>query len=229
MKKLKIFLKIFSLILIIIIAILLLSLQPAFSFYSSNKSMNKFIILGFILLIIFSTVLTKLFDIKILTKKINEDFKSLKGKFIWKPSTPIKSTREVKLIDNHPKDYKFDFKNFELIPNEKVEGVDALNQHIIKHINTPKNKYTIYEGTNYGTEHSLFSTDNSEEFSRQANNLAEQIIDYYGEWIEKIYCIRRSGNYLTMEVKVNGRADTLNIEIPNLDYFINKKSNKPTD
>jgi hypothetical protein len=107
-----------------------------------------------------------------------------------------------------------DFHNFNI--NGTVEGVEAFKQAVIKFVNTPKNKYKIYEGTNYGTEHSLFTVNSSEEFTRQANSLAEQIVNYYGEWIDKIYCIKKNGNCLIIEMKVYGMAESLCIDIPNL-------------
>ena len=216
MKKVKQILKILICLFVITLVVILLSLQPAVSFYLSNKSDNKAIIIGVILIIFTTTTITLFIDRKAITGYITEQMKRLKGKFIWRPSVPIKSNKTtVQPIKNYPKDYKMDFHNFNI--NGTVEGVEAFKQAVIKFVNTPKNKYKIYEGTNYGTEHSLFTVNSSEEFARQANSLAEHIVDYYGEWIDKIYCIKKNGPCLTIEMKVYGIAESLCIDIPNLD------------
>lgn len=215
MKKVKQILKIVICLFVITLIVILLSLQPTVSFYLSNKSDNKTIIIGVILIIFTTTAITLFFDRKAITEYIKEQMRRLKGKFIWRPSVPIKSNKTtVQPIKNYPKDYKMDFHNFNI--NGTIEGVEAFKQAVIKFVNTPKNKYKIYEGTKYGTEHSLFTVNGSEEFARQANSLAEQIVDYYGEWIDKIYCIKRNGHCLIIEMKVYGIAESLCIDIPNL-------------
>ncbi|HHW31011.1 MAG TPA: DUF2634 domain-containing protein [Clostridiaceae bacterium] len=215
MKKIKQILKILICLFVITLVVILLSLQPAVSFYLSNKSDNKAIIIGVILVIFTTSSITLFFDRKAITEYIKEQMRKVKGNFIWRPSVPIKNNKTtIQLIKNYPRDYKMDFHNFNI--NGTVEGVEAFKQAVIKFVNTPKNKYKIYEGTNYGTEHSLFTVNSSEEFTRQANSLAEQIVNYYGEWIDKIYCIKKNGNCLIIEMKVYGMAESLCIDIPNL-------------
>ena len=219
MKKIKKVLQIIFLIFVVIFVLAILSMQLFVPFYVSNKSkVGMLVIIAFAVVIAISVIVNKFVDVKEICGVIKEKRNELKGEFNWKPSSPIISQKKVRLINEHLKDYKFEIKDFKLdfVPNQKVEGIDALSQQIIKFINTPRNKYKIYEGTNYGSEHKLFEVDSSEEFYRQASNLAENIIDYYGEWIEKIYCIKRKGDYLFVEIKVNGKADTLFIEVPNL-------------
>jgi len=215
MKKIKQILKILICLFVITLVVILLSLQPAVSFYLSNKSDNKAIIIGVILVIFTTSSITLFFDRKAITEYIKEQMRKVKGNFIWRPSVPIKNNKTtIQLIKNYPRDYNMDFHNFNI--NGTVEGVEAFKQAVIKFVNTPKNKYKIYEGTNYGTEHSLFTVNSSEEFTRQANSLAEQIVNYYGEWIDKIYCIKKNGNCLIIEMKVYGMAESLCIDIPNL-------------
>jgi hypothetical protein len=225
MKNVKQILKIAIYLVVIISIVILLSLQPSVSFYLSNKSHDITVIIGVILIIVVTTAITLFVDKKAITENIIEQMRRLKGKFIWKPSVPIKSNKAtIQPIINYPKDYKMDFRNFNI--NGMVEGVEAFKQAVIKFVNTPKNKYKIYEGTKYGTEHSLFTVNGSEEFARQANSLAEQIVDYYGEWIDKIYCIKRNGHYLIIEIKVHGIAETLCVEIPNFDKRSQERKNK---
>ena len=215
MKKIKQILKIIFCLFVITLIVILLSLQPMVSFYLANKSDNKIIIIGVILVIFTTSYITLFFDRKAITELIKEQMRKVKGNFIWRPSVPIKNNKTtIQLIKNYPRDYKMDFHNFNI--NGTVEGVEAFKQAVIKFVNTPKNKYKIYEGTNYGTEHSLFTVNSSEEFTRQANSLAEQIVNYYGEWIDKIYCIKKNGNCLIIEMKVYGMAESLCIDIPNL-------------
>lgn len=225
MKNVKQILKIAIYLFVITSIVILLSLQPSVSFYLSNKSHDITIIIGVILIIVVTTAITLFVDKKAITENIIEQMRRLKGKFIWKPSVPIKSKKAtIQPITNYPKDCKMDFHSFNI--NGMVEGVEAFKQAVIKFVNTPKNKYKIYEGTKYGTEHSLFTVNNSEEFARQANNLAEQVIDYYGEWVDKIYCIKRNGYYLIIEIKVYGIAETLCVEIPNLGKRNQERKNK---
>lgn len=215
MKKIKQIIKIIFCLFVITLIVILLSLQPMVSFYLANKSDNKIIIIGVILVIFTTSSITLFFDRKAITEYIKEQMRKVKGNFIWRPSVPIKNNKTtIQLIKNYPRDYKMDFHNFNI--NGTVEGVEAFKQAVIKFVNTPKNKYKIYEGTNYGTEHSLFTVNSSEEFTRQANSLAEQIVNYYGEWIDKIYCIKKNGNCLIIEMKVYGMAESLCIDIPNL-------------
>lgn len=218
-KKMSKVLKIIFLIFVVIFVLAILSMQLFIPFYLSNETkVGILVIIAFAVVVVMSVIVNKFVDVKEICGEINEKRNELKGEFNWKPLNPITSQKKVRLINEHLKDCKFEIKDFklELVPNQKAEAIDALSQQIIKFINTQRNKYKIYEGTNYGSEHKLFEVDSSEEFGRQASNLAENIIDYYGEWIEKIYCIKRKGDYLFVEIKVNGKADTLFIEVPNL-------------
>lgn len=222
MKKIKLALVIAWYIVLILLIIVVITFPSILTIYLSNKVLPVGIILMFITLLI-TNMVKELFDINKIIIKAKEKVRSFTGSFDWKPSSPIKCNKPGKLIETYPKDYKFNFEAFE-IENEKVQGSEAFKQSLIKFVNTPKHKYKIYEGTNYGVEHALFTSESTEEFTRQANNLAEQIIDYYGEWIEKIYRIKRENHYLILEMKVYGIPNTFSVTIPDLDYYSKHKS-----
>lgn len=153
-----------------------------------------------------------------LCKQISKvNFKFCDYEFIWKPDNPIRSSKKLKLVNEYKKTYKAKFIDFkmEIVPQEMVDGVEALTQNIIFFVNTERNKYEIYS-SDYGNDCELFAVNNDEEFNRQSCNLAEHLIDYYGEWIEKIYCISRKNNYLIIEIKVNGIGETIFVNVPNL-------------
>lgn len=222
MKKIKLVLGIIWYIFIVIVVIAIITFPSIVTLYLSNKVLPVSIILIFSTFLL-TNIVKEIFDINKIKIKTKEKVRSLTGKFYWKPSSPIKSNKAGKLIETYPKDYKFNFESFE-IENGKVEGDEAFKQSLIKFVNTPKHKYKIYEGTNYGTEHNLFTSESTEEFIRQANNLAEQVIDYYGEWVEKIYEIKRENHCLIFEMKVCGIPNTFSVTIPDLDYFSKNKS-----
>ena len=223
MKKFKLSLAIICYVILILLIIIAITLPSIMTIYLSHKVLPVGIIL--IITILITNMVKELFGISKLKMKAKEKLRILTGKFDWKPSSSIKSNKPGKLIATYPKDYKFNFKSIE-IENGKVEGAEAFKQSLIKFINTPKHKYKIYEKTNYGTEHNLFRSESTEEFIRQANNLAEQVIDYYGEWVERIYEIKMRNHYLIFELKVYGIPNTFSVTIPDLDYFSKQKRAK---
>ncbi|WFD10787.1 hypothetical protein [Tepidibacter hydrothermalis] len=178
---------------------------------SKKLSLNPIYMIS---LFFIATIIYSLNDFKELLKSIKENINKIRNIFEWKPSTPIINTKAIKSIETYPINYKFNLETLE-IENEMVQGIESFKIMLIKFVNTEKNKFKIYEGTNYGTEYTLFTIDNNTEFFRQAEELAKQIIEYFLEWIEKIYSIKREKKYLIIEMKVYGKADTLFIKIPN--------------
>lgn len=99
-----------------------------------------------------------------------------------------------------------------------VSGLESFQFMLEKNILTRADKYKIYKGTNYGTEHNLFTCDTKEEFKRQAENLYAHLIDYYNEWIQRIYTIKRKNGNIIVEYKVNGIPETIIQEIKPVIY-----------
>lgn len=221
MKKIKLAFTIIWSIILILVAITAITFPSVLTIYLSKKVLPIYIVVIAGTLLI-TNILKELIDINKIIIKAKEKVTNYRGYFDWNPATPMQSNKAEKLIETYPKDYKFNFETFE-IDNEKVQGGEAFRQSLIKFVNTPKYKYRIYEGTNYGTEHTLFTSENTEEFARQANNLAEQVIDYYGEWVEKIYRIKRENHNLIFELKVCGVPNTFLITIPDLEYYSKHK------
>jgi hypothetical protein len=93
MKKIKQILKIIFCLFVITLIVILLSLQPMVSFYLANKSDNKIIIIGVILVIFTTSSITLFFDRKAITEYIKEQMRKVKGNFIWRPSVPIKNNK----------------------------------------------------------------------------------------------------------------------------------------
>lgn len=222
MKKFKLALAIIWYVLLTICIIVAITFPSIITIYLSNKVLPFGLILIFATLMI-TNMVKELFDKNKILIKVEEKVRSFRGNFDWTPNTPIKNTKEGKLIETYPKDYKFNFRTFE-IESEKVQGSESFKQSLVKFVNTPKHKYRIYKGTNYGTEHNLFTCESTEEFTRQANNLAEQILDYYGEWVEKIYRVKRENHYLIIEMKVFGIPSTFSVTIPDLEYYAKHKA-----
>jgi len=141
--------------------------------------------------------------------------------FVWNPSEPLINAN-TKHIDKHPMDWKHDIENGRILGNANksetmATGEVALTQHMIKYILTERGRYAIYP-IDYGCESVaiLFTTDDVNEFQRQAANLAESIMGYFAEWIQKLYAISRDEDVLVITFKVNGLPDTLVCRVPKL-------------
>ena len=142
--------------------------------------------------------------------------KLYRKKYIWKPQTLMRNKSIAKDISTHPKDIAFDIENGDIQLEYYVSGLDAFIQLLQKFILTERRKYPIY-GNTYGIDESIsiFTEQDVVEFQRQCNNIELHLIDYFKEWIEEIYQIRRNGNHLTNELKVSGKAETVKCIVPN--------------
>lgn len=143
-------------------------------------------------------------------------FKKHFTKYCWAPSVPIKNGVSTKPIFEYPKNLSFDLKKGDFAGGY-VGGEESFTQSLQKFVLTERNKYQIYSD-NYGIEEAvtIFSVKNREEFSRQCENIAHRIMEWDKEWIQEIYKIYRKGNALIIEMKVNGKPETLKCLVPNI-------------
>ncbi len=142
-------------------------------------------------------------------------------KYIWRPEKPLINPNANKDISKHPKDYRIDFKSnyIENIGN-CVQGEEALLQHLIKYINTPKGKYKIYEGTSYGNEQAqtIFTEKNLVEFQRQCERMMIKILkeENYVDYIEEVYSVERKRDELHIALKLCGNGNSSLWIVPKL-------------
>ena len=141
-------------------------------------------------------------------------YKKTKKEYIWIPTLPLRNTQTCTPIDKHPKD--FEMKDGDITFN-MVSGVDAFTQQVRNFLLTKRRTYPIYS-ENYGIEEAdtIFTEKDVIEFQRQCSNIALHLLEYFSKWIEEIYQIQRKKNVLIVEMKVAGRAETLRIEVKEL-------------
>lgn len=151
--------------------------------------------------------------------------------FCWIPNPPMKNTEANELIQNYPKDIKWDIENNDLSLEELVEGSEAFTQHLVKFLHTEKGKYLIYP-KDYGNEHAetIFIEKNLDEFKRQCSYMAKTIIEHehFQNYIQEIYSIKRKHGDLYIEFKVNGRPDTLICKVPCSKHIGKKNTSRKT-
>lgn len=141
-------------------------------------------------------------------------YKKTKKEYIWKPTSPLRNTQSCTPIDKHPKD--FEMKDGDITFN-MVSGADAFTQQVHNFLLTKRRAYPIYS-ENYGIDEAdtIFTERDVIEFQRQCSNIALHLLEYFSEWIEEIYQIQRKKNVLIIEMKVAGRAETLKVEVKEL-------------
>ncbi|WP_027625554.1 hypothetical protein [Clostridium lundense] len=92
----------------------------------------------------------------------------------WKPKTSIHSTLKPRLnVNDYKKDFKMDFINGDLVPNETVSGLDAFIQKFIKVLLT--NKTPII---NYGLLELLPKSNDQANFDKECENLSSAIVTH---------------------------------------------------
>ncbi|EGL84284.1 hypothetical protein CathTA2_0163 [Caldalkalibacillus thermarum TA2.A1] len=103
--------------------------------------------------------------------------------YIWKPEKPlVNDSNKLKPITEYkswPKMNiieKEDSFSINTDPRETVKGIEAFKQHLFLLLNTEKDKYKVYEGTNYGVSYILTDARNNEEFHSMAYVVAKEIM-----------------------------------------------------
>ncbi|USK57838.1 hypothetical protein LIS82_26840 (plasmid) [Cytobacillus solani] len=150
---------------------------------------------------------------------IKNKLKKSKSIFIyeWMPIEPIKNIKANKIIDNFPKSVGMVIEDGYIdITLEWVKGFDAFEQSLIKLINTPRDKYKVYEGTDYGVSFLFQTVTNDDEFKRYSMVISEDIIRLFSEWIREVYFIKKykDRNELQIGLGLNGRHEIVRIDIP---------------
>ena len=152
-----------------------------------------------------------------LYKKIKEQ--NNKYSFRWIPKEPLYNKNEfIKNINNYPKDFMFDFEKGEfIIENGKIldiDGIECFKMHIIKFMNTERDKYNVYKNTEYGVSFLLKSND-EDEFKNKANTVAIELLKFFSDWIKAIYGIKKYKNQNKFEVllSVKGIHEIINITV----------------
>jgi len=142
-------------------------------------------------------------------------WKQIFKNYIWIPKEPLCNRQPVKQISEYPNNPEFDYNSHDFT-GKYISGESSFIQTVQKFILTERYKYMIY-ADNYGTEEAavIFSVKNTDEFSRQCNNIAIHLIETYPDWIQEIYKIHRKKNKLIIEMKVKGKPDTLICVVPN--------------
>lgn len=135
----------------------------------------------------------------------------------WKPQTPLKNNNAYIDIKKYPKDWELDIESNHIIGENIIGGEKAFRQHLYIFINTPKEKYAIYP-EEYGNEHAetIFKVKNSKEFKREAEYMANNIInhEHFKDYIQECYSIKRKRNALYIEFKLCGKPETYICKIP---------------
>jgi hypothetical protein len=146
--------------------------------------------------------------------------RALRNRYTWMPQVPLANI-DVKHIDEHPMDYLFDIESGIISGNSRepstmATGKTALIQCITKSVLTIQGKYPIYSNE-YGVEEaeSIFYVKDSDEFRRQAANLAETLMkSNNGQWIQKLYYVSRRKDVLYIAIKAKGVPETIKCRIP---------------
>ena len=135
----------------------------------------------------------------------------------WQPQTPLKNNKAYIDIKKYPKDCELDIENNNINWENVISGEKAFRQHLYTFINTPKEKYSIYP-EEYGNEHAetIFNVKNSKEFKREAEYMANNIInhEHFKDYIQECYSIKRKRNVLYIEFKLYGKPETYICKIP---------------
>ena len=142
-------------------------------------------------------------------------------KYIWKPEKSLINPNANKDISKYPKDFRIDFKTNRIMNLENcIQGEEALLQHLIMYINTPKDEYKIYEGTSYGNEQArtIFTEKNLVEFQRQCERMMTKILkeENYVDYIEEVYSVERKRDGLHIALKLCGKGNSSFWIIPKL-------------
>jgi len=87
--------------------------------------------------------------------------------------------------------------------------------HMVKLINTEKDKYEIYSGSKYGVTYNYYNISNLENFSRYSLANAENIIVNFNEWIREIYFIKKykDKEMLQIGLGLKGRNEIVKLDI----------------
>lgn len=109
-------------------------------------------------------------------------------------------------------------------PGEMVDGFDAFEQHLVKLVNTERDKYQIYKDSDYGVSYILTDAKDNEEFNAMAYIVAKEIIKNEEEWITEIHSIKKikNKNTITIELGLKGVHEIVKVNVPifqvTLDY-----------
>lgn len=131
--------------------------------------------------------------------------------YIWKPGKPMLNDNEkIKIITEYKKTWKMIMKEdgFDIdIDSEKmIDGFEAFEQHLIKLVNTERDKYEIYKGINHGVSYILTDAKSDEEFNSMAFIVAKEIMKNEEEWIKEIHSIKKvkNENVIMIELGLKG-------------------------
>lgn len=136
--------------------------------------------------------------------------------YIWKPEKPIiNDYSNIKEITEYKKTWKMIISEdgFDIDPVEMIDGFNAFEQHLIKLLNTERDKYKIYKGSNYGVSYILTDAKDNEEFNSMAFIVAKEIIKNEEEWIKEIHSIKKikDKNLITIELGLKGIHEIVKI------------------
>ena len=137
--------------------------------------------------------------------------------YFWQPSSPLKNEGELKDIKEHPKDIRWILETNSIDFENLVEGEEAFVQFLVKFIHTEKGVYPIYS-KDYGNEYAetIFSVKDPVEFKRQAEAMITNIMqhEYFKQYIQEVYSIKRVRGDLIIELKLSGKPTTLMCTVP---------------
>lgn len=172
---------------------------------------------------VFSTIAASfiIYIISKLCKSIYIKIKERKNKylFVWTPKEPLRNKKDVtKNINEYPKDYKLDFAKscfvFEDGKMIMVSGLESFKMHLIRFMNTEKDKYKIYDNTSYGVSFLLISN-SIEDFNIKASTISGELLAFYSDWIKEIYGLKmhKTKNKIEIMLSVKGINDILSIDV----------------
>lgn len=138
----------------------------------------------------------------------------------WVPEDSIKNrSKSIKDIDKYPKDVLFDFEKGDLVLRDGdfpwVAGLDCFKMHIIKLMNTEKEKYIIYQDSGYGISYLFQNVTNEDDFNKYSMANSEDMINEFSEWIREVFYIKkyRDKNCLQIGLGLKGRHEIVRIDV----------------
>lgn len=136
--------------------------------------------------------------------------------YIWKPEKPILNDfSNIKEIAEYKKSWKMIIteKGIDIDSGEMIDGFDAFEQHLIKLVNTERDKYKIYKGSSYGVSYILTDAKSNEEFNSMAFIVAEEIMKNEEDWIKEMHSIKKikDKNIIVIELGLKGIHEIVKI------------------
>lgn len=168
---------------------------------------------------VISTLIATFIIYIINTKRENLREKKNKYQYSWTPKIPVENNnKDIKNINSYPKDYNLGFEDWGIDTKDSgnfIEGFDCFKVKLIKFMFTEKWKYKIYTDA-YGVSYNLMDAKNHEEFEQMSLTVSNEIIQFFNDYIIRIYSIKKFKDGVGIEVAIGlkGVNEIVIIDIP---------------